>query len=206
MARKPEAAPLAFDQAAERWRHLYRSAQEQQERQHAIVADPLRSADDRRQALKLYGIRSLGTRDDGKDAERGVRPGVRERQRPGMLGLQRQVAEDQEQRSIVQTVPGDRAARAGGRLTLRHGLAQSVDIATLIGAHTRRIENGRLAPGLPAFRRVTRALGQEVVPSLAAGVTRFVCGKRRDDRVFGVQRRRVREDCETRNREKEIMR
>jgi len=48
-----QAAPLAFDQAAERWRHLYRSAQEQQERQHAIVADPLRSADDRRQAQSL---------------------------------------------------------------------------------------------------------------------------------------------------------
>ncbi|MBI4506370.1 MAG: DUF1998 domain-containing protein, partial [Chloroflexi bacterium] len=46
-------APLAFDRAADRWRHLYRSAKQQQERQHQIVADPLRTAEEHRAAQRL---------------------------------------------------------------------------------------------------------------------------------------------------------
>jgi len=46
-------APLALDRAADRWRHLYRTAKLQQERQHQIVADPLRSAEERRIAQRL---------------------------------------------------------------------------------------------------------------------------------------------------------
>ncbi len=46
-------APLAFDHAADRWRHLYNSAKQQQEAQHGIMADPLRSQDEREQAQRL---------------------------------------------------------------------------------------------------------------------------------------------------------
>ncbi len=46
-------APLALDRAADRWRHLYRSAKAQQDQQHQIVADPTRTAEERRQAQRL---------------------------------------------------------------------------------------------------------------------------------------------------------
>ncbi len=46
-------APLALDRAADRWRHLFRAAQTQQERQHKIVSDPLRSFDDKKVAQRL---------------------------------------------------------------------------------------------------------------------------------------------------------
>ncbi len=46
-------APLSLDRAADRWRHLYRNAKEQQERQHTIVADALRSSDERKVAQRL---------------------------------------------------------------------------------------------------------------------------------------------------------
>ncbi|HEY8884865.1 MAG TPA: helicase-related protein, partial [Chloroflexota bacterium] len=48
-----QSAPLALDRAANRWRHLYRSARLQQERQNKIVVDPLRSADERKIAQRL---------------------------------------------------------------------------------------------------------------------------------------------------------
>ncbi|MBI2942458.1 MAG: DEAD/DEAH box helicase [Chloroflexi bacterium] len=46
-------APLALDRAADRWRHLYRTAKLQQDRQHQIVADPLRTAEERKIAQRL---------------------------------------------------------------------------------------------------------------------------------------------------------
>jgi hypothetical protein len=46
-------APLALDRAADRWRHLYRSAREQREQQDRVVADHLRTSEERRTAQAL---------------------------------------------------------------------------------------------------------------------------------------------------------
>ncbi len=46
-------APKALDRAADRWRHLYRTAKLQQQLQHDIVADPLRTQEDRKTAQRL---------------------------------------------------------------------------------------------------------------------------------------------------------
>src|SRR5207237_5246106 len=46
-------APQAFDQAIDRWRHLYRSARELQKRQNQLLENPLTSADERRAAERL---------------------------------------------------------------------------------------------------------------------------------------------------------
>ncbi|HZK66544.1 MAG TPA: helicase-related protein, partial [Chloroflexota bacterium] len=42
-----------FDAAADRWRRLYRAASEQRDRQHEIVKDASRTADEKRQAQRL---------------------------------------------------------------------------------------------------------------------------------------------------------
>jgi superfamily II DNA/RNA helicase len=42
-----------FDQACERWRRLYRAARQQQARQHEIVMDPTRTAEEQRAAQRL---------------------------------------------------------------------------------------------------------------------------------------------------------
>jgi very-short-patch-repair endonuclease len=46
-------APRAFDQAIDRWRHLYRSARELQRRQNQLLENALTSADERRAAERL---------------------------------------------------------------------------------------------------------------------------------------------------------
>ena len=45
--------PLEFERACERWRSLYRSAEDQRERQHAIIGDASKSPAEKRQADRL---------------------------------------------------------------------------------------------------------------------------------------------------------
>ena len=47
------AVPREFERACERWRNLYRSAREQRNVQHAVIADASRSHQDKRQADRL---------------------------------------------------------------------------------------------------------------------------------------------------------
>ena len=63
---------------------------------------------------------------------------------------------------------------------------QLFEIAALVRLERRRIENGRLAPRLPALRGVDRALGQQFVPAFAELLADVMRRERGDQRMLRV--------------------
>ena len=79
-------------------------------------------------------------------------------------------------------------------------------VAALIAFEGRQIEDRRLAPRLARGRGVERALGEDVVVSRAELFAQLVRGETGQERMLGMLRRRVSEDCEAGHRQEELVR
>ena len=86
-------------------------------------------------------------------------------------------------------------------IPLRDGRAQLVEAS--IG-RLRRLEDGRLAPGLTALSGVACALDDHLRPMIAQLVANIVRGAAGHHRALGMLRRRVREHGEARHRDPQL--